>query len=226
MNEPLPFSPDFIQFYKDLAANNDRDWFQANKKRYETSVKQPFEMFVAQLIVRMREEDPQLAIEPKDAIFRINRDVRFSKDKTPYKLSSSAVISRGGKKDTVSPGIYIELGPEKVAVYGGIYMPDKEQLAAIRRHIADNPEKFAKLLDDRDFKTVYGTLHGERNKVLPKELQEASARQPLLYNKAFYFYTHLPAETLLRPDLTERVMACRKAGVQMAEFLFAGLNQR
>jgi uncharacterized protein (TIGR02453 family) len=224
MNEQTFFTPDFLQFYRELAANNDRDWFHANKKRYEQSVKQPFEIFVAELIVRMKQTDPKLELAAKDAIFRINRDVRFSKDKTPYKLCSSAIITKGGKKDTVSPGMYLELGPEKLAVYGGIYMPDKEQLAAVRNHIASNLSQFSKLLDDSEFKATYGTLRGEQNKILPKELQEAAKKQPLMFNKAFYFYSHLPAELTLDPALPERIMACQRAGQSMAEFLFEPLG--
>ena len=223
MNETLTFTPDFHQFYKDLAANNDRDWFLANKKRYETSVKQPFEVFVQVIINRLKQENPSLDIQPKDAIFRINRDVRFSKDKTPYKLCSSAIISAGGKKDHVSPGLYIEVGPEKIAVYGGIYMPEKAQLEAIRTHIASNLAAFAALLDNPEFKATYGTLHGERNKILPKDLQAAAAQQPLLYNKGFYFYNHMPAETLLKKDVVDAVMLRYAAGKPMADFLFRPL---
>ncbi|MCF8256711.1 MAG: DUF2461 domain-containing protein [Flavobacteriales bacterium] len=226
MNEPQPFTPDFLQFYRELAANNDRDWFQANRKRYEESVRLPFETFVGGLIVRMNAADPAIDIQPKDAIFRINRDVRFSKDKAPYKLCSSAVIGRGGKKDTVSPGIYIELGPEKLAVYGGVYMPDKHQLAAIRNHIAGNLKKFADLLDEKGFRSTYGTLRGEQNKILPNELKQAAEQQPLLYNKAFYFYAHLPAEEVIRPGLSDKVMAVREAGVPMSSFLFEPLSGR
>ncbi len=224
MNEPAPFTPDFLQFYRDLAANNDRDWFQTNKSRYEHSVKQPFEHFIEGLIVEMRKVDPIIDIGAKDAIFRINRDVRFSKDKSPYKLCSSAVIARGGKKDTTTPGIYLELGPEKMAVYGGIYMPDKHQLGAIRNHIALNLERFSSLLNDPGFSSIYGTVHGERNKLLPKELQEAAKKQPLLLNKAFYFYTQMPAEEILSPKLVETVMMKRAAGVAMSEFLFEALE--
>ena len=219
MNEPLPITPDFLQFYRDLAANNDREWFHANKARYEASVKQPFEGLVLALVERMREDDPALDIAPKDAIFRINRDVRFSKDKSPYKLRSAAVIARGGKKDTVSPGMYIEAGPEQLAVYGGVYMPDKEQLAAIREHIASNMKRFDKLLNDQSFTSVYHTLRGERNKIIPKELREAAAQQPIIFNKAFYFYTHMPSEDILRPDIIDLLMKRQRAGRPMAEFL-------
>ena len=219
MNEPLPITPDFLQFYRDLAANNDRDWFHANKKRYESSVKIPFEGLVTVLIQRMREDDPALDISPKDAIFRINRDVRFSKDKSPYKLRSAAVIARGGKKDTVSPGMYFEAGPEHLAVYGGVYMPDKDQLSAIRTHIAANLDRFNDLLHDESFSSVFGSLHGERNKIIPKELRDAAEQQPLIFNKAFYFFTHMPSEDILTPDIVDRLLERQRAGRPMAEFL-------
>lgn len=224
MNEQTFFTPDFMQFYRELAANNDRDWFQSNKKRYERSVKEPFEVFVTHLIERMKQADPTLTITAKDVIFRINRDVRFSKDKTPYKLCSSAIITKGGKKDTMSPGMYIEMGPEKIAVYGGIYMPDKEQLKTVRTHIASNLSRFSALLADPEFKSTYDTLRGDQNKILPKDLQEAAKQQPLIFNKAFYFYSILPTELTLSSELPERIMACQRAGQPMAEFLFEPLG--
>jgi len=219
-------TPDFLQFYKDLAANNNRDWFLANKKRYETSVKAPFEAFVQQLIALLKEENPAIDLLPKDAIFRINRDVRFSKDKTPYKLCSSAIVSVGGKKDHISPGLYMEVGPEKVAVYGGIYMPEKEQLEAIRRHIIANATQFEALLNSKDFVETYGTLHGDKNKLLPKEFQEAAKQQPLVYNKAFYFYNHMKAESALKNDFAAQVILRYKAGKPMADFLFSALTAK
>jgi uncharacterized protein (TIGR02453 family) len=220
------FSPDFAQFFKDLAAHNDRDWFHANKKRYEQSVKKPFEAFVQELIDLLRTVDKGVDIAPKDAIFRIHRDTRFSADKTPYKLNAGAIVSSGGKSDHLKPGLYVELGPEKLAVYGGIYMPDKDQLAAIRGHIAANLKKFDALLDHADFKRVFGTVHGERNKVLPKELKDAAAKQPILFNKSFYYYAHLPAEDLTRPDLARTMFDMHLAGRPMGDFLYQPLAKK
>ncbi|MEL6943413.1 MAG: DUF2461 domain-containing protein, partial [Bacteroidota bacterium] len=102
------FTPDFLNFFKDLRANNEREWFHANKKRYEQSVKIPFQAFIADVIEHASIFDPNILITPKDAIFRIYKDTRFSKDKTPYKLHASAVVSRGGRKDLTSIGIYLE----------------------------------------------------------------------------------------------------------------------
>lgn len=92
------FTQDYLDFFKELAANNNKDWFHGNKKRYEASVKKPFEEFVQDIINRTSELDDRFAGEAKKAVFRIYRDVRFSKDKTPYKLNCSAIIAPGGKK--------------------------------------------------------------------------------------------------------------------------------
>ena len=113
------FSKDFLDFFKELAANNNKDWFDANRKRYDKSVKEPFKAFVADLISESQKIDPSIDIEAKDAIFRINRDIRFSKDKTPYKLDRSAIISAAGRKDHSIPGFYIALGPDKTYLGGG-----------------------------------------------------------------------------------------------------------
>ena len=93
------FTKDFTKFLKDLEKNNNREWFNENKKRYEESVKEPFYNFIDEMIMRINAIDNNVAIQPKDAIFRIYKDVRFSKDKLPYKTQVSAVISPGGRKD-------------------------------------------------------------------------------------------------------------------------------
>ena len=97
------FTQDFIDFFQELSANNHREWFHANKKRYEQQVKVPFQSFVQLMIDRVQEVDRNVVLTPKDAIFRINRDIRFSADKTPYKTNVSAIISSGGKKDKNDP---------------------------------------------------------------------------------------------------------------------------
>src|SRR5690606_4197407 len=93
------FTSDFIEFFKELAANNNKEWFDENRERYQKNVKIPFEKFVAALMAELKKDDPELTGDPKKAIFRINRDIRFAKDKTPYKLNRSAAISKYGKKD-------------------------------------------------------------------------------------------------------------------------------
>ncbi|MBK8497340.1 MAG: DUF2461 domain-containing protein [Flavobacteriales bacterium] len=201
------FTADFNQFFKDLAKNNNKEWFDTNRKRYETSVKKPFEAFVAEAIARIAKHDKAMAaLEPKDTIFRINKDIRFSKDKTPYKLEASAIISPAGRKDHAVPGIYFALGPEAVKFYGGCYQPDKEQLKAIREAIAKEGKGFRKLIEGKAFKTLFGSVQGEANKVLPPEFKAAAAKEPLIANKQFYVGTELPAKLVSDAKLMDVLM--------------------
>ena len=164
-------------------------------------MKKPFEVFVTDLIAVIKKHDPEMDITYKDAIFRINRDIRFSKDKQPYKLNRSAIVSSKGKKDKAFPGLYFEMGPEHFRIYGGVYAPDKEQLYAIRETIAKNPQVLDELLKAPDFVAAYGEVLGEQNKVLPAEFKAAAVDQPLIYNKQFYWYKTFDAEQILEDDL-------------------------
>lgn len=194
------FSPDFIQFFIDLAPNNNKEWFDANRKRYETNVKKPFEQFVSDLINEIHKIDESVNITYKEAIFRINKDVRFSKDKEPYKLNRSAIISPVGTKDKTIPGMYFEITPEEVGVYGGLYMPDKNQLQRVREEISSNLKKFNTLITEKEFVRIYGEILGEKNVRLPKEFNEIVKEQPLVANKQFYYYTKLPVEAIFKPN--------------------------
>ena len=201
------FTPDFNQFFKDLAKNNNKEWFDANRKRYETSVKQPFEAFVTEAIKRIAKHDKAMsALQAKEAIFRINKDIRFSKDKTPYKLETSAIISPAGRKDHAVPGIYFAFGPEHVKFYGGCYQPEKEQLFAIREAILKDGKGFRKAIGGKAFTTLFGTVQGEANKVLPLEFKAAALKEPLIANKQFYVGAEKPAKLVTDPKLMETLM--------------------
>jgi len=217
------FTPDLVSFFQELAQNNNRDWFQANKPRFEKHVKQPFAAFIQELINRIEAVDHRVIMTPKDAIFQLHRDTRFSQDKTPYKLFTSAIISAGGKKNTTFPGLYIQLNHEQVEVYSGVYMPEKEPLQKIREHIAANADAFAGLIADPVFKEKFGIIRGEVNKRLPKELEEAAKIQPLLYNKAFYYFATLPTSVLFKDDFADVVMAYYHAAQPLAHFFEAAL---
>lgn len=214
------FTADFLNFFNDLRHNNEREWFHANKKRYEQSVKIPFQNFIADLIEHAKMFDENILITPKDAIFRIYKDTRFSKDKTPYKLHASAVVSRGGRKDLTSVGIYLELSDEHFGIYSGVYRPDSKQLYKIREHIAANLDEFNRLLQEKDFQEKFdGKIHGDKNKRIPKEFMEAAEKQALLWNKAFYYFQMLPSETILKENLPALVMEYFKAAHPISSFL-------
>lgn len=213
------FTSDFAQFYADLASNNNRDWFLENKKRYESSVKQPFEQFVAVLIERLSEIHQDLTLQPKDAIFRINRDIRFSKDKTPYKIHSSALISVGGKKDKTTPGFYIQANHEDVRVYSGSHMLDKIQLQQVRQHIAANLKAFNTLINEKKFKETFGEVHGEKNKRLPPEFVDVATQQPLIANKSFYYFFKHPPSILTKDSVVDTLVNGYLHGLPLSKFL-------
>ncbi|HAW20535.1 MAG TPA: TIGR02453 family protein [Flavobacteriales bacterium] len=218
------FQPSFESFFTDLKKNNNRDWFLANKNRYEENVKKPFEEFVAQMIERMQAYDPECRIQPKDAIFRIYRDVRFSKDKTPYKTQVSAIIGRGGRKEMAVAGMYLELGEKHARVYGGVYQPNKEQLHAIRQEILYNTQGFKSLVNDNEFKKYFGEIRGEKNKRLPSEFVEIQEEQPLIANKQFYYYSDLDPSEIIGDTLIDEMFRRYEASARMRQFLHAPLN--
>ncbi len=213
------FSSDFLKFFKELAANNSKDWFDAHRKRYEQSVKEPFKEFVTDLISEIHKLDPSIDIEAKDAIFRINRDIRFSKDKTPYKLDRSAIISSAGRKDPSVPGFYLSLGPDKTYLGGGAYFLTPEQLKALRNYIMGNNDKLVHVLKQRSFKEHFGEIRGEKNKRLPAEFQDMAEKQPLLYNKQFYFMAEAPADWVNQPNLMDRCLDYYKASRPLQQLL-------
>lgn len=209
------FTEEYVAFFKGLAANNNKDWFDANRKTYENFVKKPFNNWVQELIDRTKAEiDPSLNLEVKNAIFRINRDIRFSKDKTPYKLHQGAVISSGGRKDMTVPGFYLHLGIGETHIGGGMYMPSKEQLLKIRTYFANNYKEVLKTLKDKKLNEFYPEILGEENKVLPKELKPLSEGKPLLFKKQFYYMKNYEdaEDLILNPKLTDIVLEHFKAG--------------
>ncbi len=213
------FQKDLLDFFIELAPNNNKDWFDLNRKRYENSVKEPFKKFVNHIISKLAEIDPTFKeLEAKDCIFRINRDIRFSKDKQPYKMQVSAVVSPLGKKSKAINGVYFELGPEHLRVYGGVYEIDKDDLLTVREGIAENIAEFQKTYNNPLFVKTFGELKGEKNKIIPKELKLAAEKEPLIFNKQWYFYTQFEPETILFDNLDETILNCYKAGRPVEEF--------
>jgi uncharacterized protein (TIGR02453 family) len=218
------FKEDYELFFKDLEQHNNREWFTTNKKRYERFVKHPFDAFVTDMILRMQTIDASCRLEAKDAVFRIYRDIRFSKDKTPYKTRMSAVIGQGGRKAPSMEGMYIEIGHQHLRLYGGIYQPDSDQLMRIRQEILYNLETFESLLNEPDFQAAFGTIHGERNKRLNAPFNEVVDRQPLIANKQFYYYTDLNPALITSDELVDALFVAYEKSAPMRRFLHAPLR--
>lgn len=212
------FTEDYLEFFKELAANNHKEWFDLNRGRYEQHVKQPMERFVSDLIREIYKGEKAINLRPSDCIFRINRDIRFAKDKSPYKLQRSALISREGKKLNSAGGFYVELGPEMLAMGGGAYQPDKEMLLEIREALAEKPKAFMKLVNEKNFAKLWGELQGERNKVLPKEFKEVAQDCPYIANKQLYYWAELDPSIITSDKLMKTVMKYYEAATPLRKF--------
>lgn len=219
------FDPTFLTFLGELADNNNREWFNENKKTYTRYVKEPFEQFIGDMLDRT--QDIILGTDglaPKDCIFRIYRDVRFSKDKSPYKTHVSAIITSGGRKNMTSPGMYLQFSAEDARMYSGLYQLDKHQLLKVREAIAQDMDGFATLVSGKAFVKEFGEIQGEKHKRLASPFKELSEQQPLLFHKSFYYFKTFPADTVLREDFPDLLMKSYAACRPVSEFFNDALS--
>lgn len=213
------FNNSFIEFFETLSKNNNTVWFNQNRNFYEISVKKPFYAFVENFITQVQNYDPEIKIKPADAIMRINKDIRFSSDKTPYKTHMAANISLYGKKDKAYPGFYFQFSHESIIIYGGSYMIESTMLNKIRTYIANNLQEFSMAYNEESFKEKYGNILGEKNKKLPEELQKLVSNEPLIANKQFYYSAELDNSILIKEELTHKMLEYYLAGKKLNNFL-------
>lgn len=213
------FSPAFFKFFDELKNNNNKEWFDKNKGRYETDVKAPFKKLVEDVSRKLVKDIPNINTDASKAIFRINRDVRFSKDKSPYKINVAAVLSPGGKKEENYPGFYMHFGADEIMVGGGKYFCTKEDIAKIRQEIYYNNKEFSKLLNDKAFKDKWKTLQGDKSKILPPEYKDFLKEQPLIANKQFWYYANLTRKDVTGDKLDDLVLSYYRAALKMNRFL-------
>lgn len=219
------FDTEYLKFLRELPANNNRDWFNDNKSRFKSSVEGPFHDFVNALIEKVSPLMKGLEeMDSKHCVFRIYRDVRFSKDKSPYKSHMSALISPSGRKGMSDPGLYLESSGEHLRLYSGAYQVEKEALYRLRTAIMENEKQFAKLIGSKKFVDTFGEIKGEKNKRIPKEFREAADNQPLLFNKNFYFFREWPAEKVLEDSLVKDLLSTYKVAQPVNNFLFSAIK--
>ena len=189
----------YISFFEELEKNNHKEWFDGHRKDYETHVRKPFIELIEALIPALLEIEADLHTDAKKTLFRINRDIRFSKDKTPYNTLMKASLSSEGKKSEV-PGFYIGIGAENVHVGGGLYQLSKDRLTKVRDLIAANKEEFISIINDPEFKSSFGELQGERNKRLDKKYADLESELPYIANKQFYAMAKFKTSTFVKEN--------------------------
>ncbi len=200
-------------FLSALEENNNREWFEEHRNEYKSQIEIPFRDFIQSLLDRISEWENTGPLRSADAIFRIYRDIRFSKDKTPYKTHLSAIISPEGRSGMKLPGVYFEMAAGQANLYTGIYQTDPPALKKLRVYIAMNPDEFREIYKDKDFVQYFGEIKGEKSKVIPAEFKEISLIEPLLYNKSFYavspISTHRMDSDRLKDEILKRYKIAR-----------------
>ena len=191
----------------------------AHKSEY-LAAKKEFEFLVQELLFRLREWDQKIPdLEVKDCVFRINRDTRFSDNKKPYKENFACFISYGGKKSHL-PGYYFHFSPKEIFLAGGVWMPEPEHLARIRRHIAEHGDELKAILSQKRFKKTFGSLRSDEVlKRPPKGYSEDHPYIEFLKHKSFIVSHPLSQAEVLKPGLGKNLEAKFKVMKPFNEFL-------
>jgi len=191
--------PDFLKL---LVVNNNREWFNDNKKLY-LEAKALFEEFILAQIVEIQKFDSQVKdLQIKDCSFRIYRDIRFSKDKTPYKIHFSAYMANGGRKSPYA-GYYTHVEPDANLIAGGLHNPHKDILRKIRTAIYENPEAFKKIMEKKDFKAIFSKIYGERLISAPRGFSRNFKDLELIQLKSYDFFKYISDDDLVSDTFFE-----------------------
>ncbi|MBN2174149.1 MAG: DUF2461 domain-containing protein [Bacteroidales bacterium] len=194
-----------IDFLSELKDNNNREWFNQNRDRYEAA-RGEFEMLMNRIIPGIQTFDSEIAgVTAKQAIFRIFRDVRFSKDKSPYKTNFGGFISKGGRKGGHA-GYYIHIDPSGSFLAGGSYMPPPGFLKKFRQEIYFNIDEFKKIILSNDFRQAFGNLEGEKLSRPPKDFPADFPDIDLLKFKSYIVMHSLDNRLINKPDLIEYIL--------------------
>ena len=212
------FEQAFVDFFAQLTANNNRDWFQTHKKEYEEEVKAPFLALIGDLLKALSKDWDSEPTQPKDYMMRIYRDVRFSKDKSPYKTHMAAHLSPYGRKEMGRPGLFFHANHRGIEIFSGLYMIAKDDLTRIRQAIADDLPSFHKLVQAKRFRETFGEILGEKNKRIPAEFKEAAEQEPLIANKQFYYKSVLDPSWLFEANLAKEMVKRYQAAAEINAF--------
>jgi len=227
MTEFRGFSSSFFSFFKELKANNERAWFQANKERFRGTVQAQMSDFIAAMAPELKKISKEFVADPRPnggSMFRIHRDVRFARDKRPYKEHAACQFRHRLARDVHAPGFYVHLAPGEVFVGGGLWMPESDALARIREAIAAKPDLWKKSVSAEGFMAHFGGLEGESLTRPPRGFDAAHPLIADLKRKSFVA-TRMSSERAARAPafLAEAAETFRKIGPLM-RFLCAALD--
>jgi uncharacterized protein (TIGR02453 family) len=202
-----------LDFLKELVENNNREWFQENKERHDIARENVID-FTGELIKLLHEIDPGVSAEldPKKCVMRIYRDIRFSKNKTPYKNNFGTSISTSGSKSGGGAEYYMHIQPGKSFIAGGYWMPEAAHLKAIRQEIDYNAKDLTCIIDDAEFVKLFGNFRSqEQLKTVPRDYSADNEHIELLKLKSFIVSHSVKDKDLLKSSAAENIaMICSK----------------
>jgi len=213
------FPPEAMTFLRGLKRHNTREWFQPRKEIYEKKVKGPMLELVTALMQRMADFAPDYIADPNKAIYRIYRDTRFSKDKTPYKTHIAAIFKHRDLGKHSGAGFYFSVGPEEIEIGGGVYMPMPEHLRAIRTYLSENHEEFRRIAAARDVRRLFGEVTGDSLSRIPKGFAADHPAADLLRMKQYLLFRTLEASLATTPKLYREVVSRFEVMSPFLEFL-------
>lgn len=212
-----------LKFLQELSENNNREWFNDNRKWYE-ECRDKVIFLTDVLINEIGKFDPEVAgASPKDCVFRIFRDVRFSKNKQPYKTNFGSFIAKGGRK-SIYPGYYFHIEPNQSFVGGGVYMPQAERLRSVRNYIAEHGNEFKDIVGTKDFKSAFTEMYDHQLKMTPKGFPKDHEFIELLKYKSFVFSNQLKDKEITGDKFIEHLVNSFKQLHFLNSFLYDALK--
>lgn len=214
------FSPEGLRFLRGLARNNNRDWFNARKPIYENELKRPMLAVIEAVTGAMMDFAPAHVRAPESIMMRIYRDTRFSKEKLPYKTHVSGWWVRDGLAKTSGAGFYMHVSATQVEIAAGAFMPDTEQLLAIRRYLLEHHQEYRKIAQSRSLRRLFPT--DENGVPLTRSPKGFPAEHPaadIYRQKRWGFGVSLPAETATRPDFAKTLASYFRAATPLVDLL-------
>ncbi len=213
-----------LNFLSELRENNNKEWFDQNRDRYEASRKKIL-LLTEQVIHEIAAFDPEIGEpEAKNCVFRIFRDVRFATDKTPYKTNMGSYIAKGGRK-SVGAGYYLHIEPGSSFVGGGSYCPPADALKAIRTEIFDRSAEFKQLITNSSFLKVYPDMYDDKLKTAPKGFPKDFAEIDLLKYKSYAFTSRIDDSTVASDAYSLKIVAALKELYPVNQFLNEALEK-
>jgi len=219
MPAPAPrFSADTLAFLKGLKRNNRREWFNARKDVYDAHVREPMTTVVERLADDFRSFAPELVASPKISMYRIYRDTRFSENKAPYKTHVAAVFPTRGLAKHEGAGLYFHISPDEVWIGGGMYMPQPQQLQAVREHVASNVKQLRAIVESPAFRKKV-ELSGDKLTRVPRGFPKDHEAAEYLKYRYFIAGAEFPAALAASPKFYSTLLAVFRQVLPLARFL-------